>query len=289
MVGDMTTTSVVVEHHPSSSMISYFTHQETQVSSSIPISSYTPSSYLNELRSTSTKATSVFTFSVQPSSTTKERIIPNSPSSSSPTIPNSPSSSISSSTQSEPTPSTSPAAAVEYHVGKIRLTAETFNSELTNPESEVYKTLASKLEKMLEDLFRAEGLQLESVKVLGFSKGSIVVDFYIKTRKSMEYQTSNFTVILAQAVANGSGLEGQPFELNLNDFSTMEDQPTISPIANEADKGLQKNEEDDDSALIVAVVICVILVIGIAIIVFYIGKKKNWFNKRGKRKVVPEE
>ena len=283
MVGDMTTTSVVVEHHPSSSMISYFTLQETQVSSSIPMSSYTPStkimptSYLNELRST--KATSVFTSSVQPSSTTKERIIPNSPSSSS----------ISSSAQSEPTPSTSPAAAVEYHVGKIRLTGETFNSELTNPESEVYKTLASKLEKTLEDLFRAEGLQLESIKVLGFSQGSIVVNFYIKTLKSMEYQTSNFTVILAQAVANGSGLEGQPFELNLNDFSTMADQPTMPPVANEADKGLQKNEDDDDSAMIVAVVICVILVIGIAIIVFYIGKKKNWFNKRGKRKVVPEE
>ncbi len=283
MVGDMTTTSVVVEHHPSSSMISYFTLQETQVSSSIPMSSYTPStkimptSYLNELRST--KATSVFTSSVQPSSITKERIIPNSPSSSS----------ISSSAQSEPTPSTSPAAAVEYHVGKIRLTGETFNSELTNPESEVYKTLASKLEKTLEDLFRAEGLQLESIKVLGFSQGSIVVNFYIKTLKSMEYQTSNFTVILAQAVANGSGLEGQPFELNLNDFSTMADQPTMPPVANEADKGLQKNEDDDDSAMIVAVVICVILVIGIAIIVFYIGKKKNWFNKRGKRKVVPEE
>ncbi len=247
------------------------------------MSSYTPStkimptSYLNELRST--KATSVFTSSVQPSSITKERIIPNSPSSSS----------ISSSAQSEPTPSTSPAAAVEYHVGKIRLTGETFNSELTNPESEVYKTLASKLEKTLEDLFRAEGLQLESIKVLGFSQGSIVVNFYIKTLKSMEYQTSNFTVILAQAVANGSGLEGQPFELNLNDFSTMADQPTMPPVANEADKGLQKNEDDDDSAMIVAVVICVILVIGIAIIVFYIGKKKNWFNKRGKRKVVPEE
>jgi hypothetical protein len=141
---------------------------------------------------------------------------------------------------------------------------------------------------MLEDLFRADGLELESVKVLGFSEGSVVVNFYVITRKSLEYQESNFTVVLEQAVTNGSGLQGQPFDFNPNDFSTMNTKPTLEPIENEADKGLQKNTEEDDSALIVAVVLCVLLVIGIAIVVVYIGKKKNWF-RRGKRKVVPEE
>ena len=206
-----------------------------------------------------------------------------------PTTKYSPTTTAFANSSSQPTiASTSPPVEVKYHVGKIRLTDETFDSELIDSDSQIYKDLASKLEKMLENLFRAEGLEFESVKVLGFSQGSVVVDFYITTLKSMEYQTSNFTVVLVQAVTNGSGLAGRPFDFNPNDFSTLDNEPTMEPVANEADKGLQKNTEEDDSALIVAIVLCVILFIGIAIVAAYIGKKKNWF-KRGKRKVVPEE
>lgn len=124
--------------------------------------------------------------------------------------------------------------------------------------------------------------------VIGFSQGSVIFDFYVTTLKSKEYQTGNFTVVLLQAANNSNALEGKPFVFDVNDFSTMQTKPTTPSTANEADKGLQKNNEDDDNALIVAVVLCVLLFLGVALVVFYIGKKKDWF-KRGKRKVVPEE
>jgi hypothetical protein len=285
----MITTTISMEHYQSSSSV--ISYQET-------------SSNLDEHRSTDTKATSAFTSTVRPSSTTKETRIQNSAtilpstklsspesSTASTTTPESSTASTNASTPkttSSLTSPTSPAAEVHYIVGKIRLTGETFNSDLTNPESQAYKTLASDLEKLLGDLFRAEGLQLESVTVIGFSQGSVIFDFYVTTLKSKEYQTGNFTVVLLQAVNNGNVLEGKPFVFDVNDFSTMQTKPTTPSTANEADKGLQKNDEDDDNALIVAVVLCVLLFLGVALVVFYIGKKKDWF-KRGKRKVVPEE
>lgn len=113
--------------------------------------------------------------------------------------------------------------------------------------------------------------------------------FYVVTLQSMDYQTGNFTEALSQAVANGKELEGETFDFDQNDFSTMQVEPTIAPtITNEASKGLQKNEEEDDSAMIIVIVICVVLVLGFALVVFYVAKKKNLF-KRSKRKVVPEE
>ena len=286
--GNMITTTISMEHYQSSSSV--ISYQET-------------SSNFDEHRSTNTKATSAFTSTIRPSSTTKESIqnsatvLPSttlsSPESStaSTTTPESSTASTDASTPkttSSLTSPTSPAAEVDYIVGKIRLTGETFNSDLTNPESQAYKTLASDIEKLLGDLFRAEGLQLESVTVIGFSQGSVIFDFYVTTLKSKEYQTGNFTVVLLQAANNGSALEGKPFVFDVNDFSTMQTKPTTPSTANEADKGLQKNNEDDDNALIVAVVLCVLLFLGVALVVFYIGKKKDWF-KRGKRKVVPEE
>ena len=115
------------------------------------------------------------------------------------------------------------------------------------------------------------------------------MDFYVVTLQSMDYQTSNFTEALSQAVANNKDLDGETFDFNRNDFSTMQVQPTIAPtIANEANKGLQKNEEEDDNAMIVVIVICVVLVLGFVLVAFYVAKKKNIF-KRSKRKVIPEE
>ena len=192
------------------------------------------------------------------------------------------------SNKSEPT-STTPVE-VAYIVGKIKLTSKTFETDLNDPESESFKALASKMKASLERLFRADGLQFERIEVLGFSKGSVVVDFYVVTLKSMEYETANFTVVLVQAVANGGQLDDETFEFSPNDFSTVQAKPTIPPTnANEANKGLQKNEDEDDSAMIVAVVICVLLIVGVLLVVLFIGKKKNWFGKRSKRKVLPEE
>lgn len=169
------------------------------------------------------------------------------------------------------------------------MTSATFNDELNDRESQTYKTLASKIERSLKDLFESEGLELESVKVLGFRKGSVIVDFYVVTLQSMDYQTGNVTVALSQAVTNGRDLDGETFGFDPNDFSMRQVEPTIATtIANEANKGLQKNEEEDDSAMVVVIVICVLLVLGIALVAFYVAKKKNFF-KRSKRKVVPEE
>lgn len=176
----------------------------------------------------------------------------------------------------------------EYFAGKLRLTGETFTSDLNNPESETFKTLSSTLEKALEDQLRAEGLQFESVKILSFSQGSVVVNFYVTTLKEIGYQKDNFSKALVEASTSGNGLGGRLFEINPNDFTTMQAKPTTTFISKEGDKGLQKNEEEDDKALIIAVVLCVLLLIGISMVILYIGKKKDWF-KRVKRKVLPEQ
>ncbi|XP_028415638.1 uncharacterized protein LOC114539003 [Dendronephthya gigantea] len=177
---------------------------------------------------------------------------------------------------------------VEYIVGKIRLVNETFTSDLNNPETEAFKTLASQIEKMLADFFRSHSLVIVSVKVIEFRQGSVVFDFYVVTQKSNGYQTTNFSTVLQQAKTSGEGLQGQQFDFDPTHFSTKQVEPTMAPtLASEANKGLQKNDEEEDDALIVAVVICVLLFLGVALVAFYVGKKKNWF-KRGKRKIVPE-
>lgn len=145
------------------------------------------------------------------------------------------------------------------------------------------------MEKILADVFRSYGLLVDSVKVIEFSQGSVIFDFYVVTQKSKKYQTTNFSAVLLQAKTSEKGLQGQQFEFNPSDFHTKQVKPTMTTsLANEANKGLQKNEDEDDDALIVAVVICVLLFLGVALVGFYVAKKKNWF-QRGKRKVVPEK
>ena len=169
------------------------------------------------------------------------------------------------------------------------MTSATFNDELNDRESQTYRTLASKIEKSLKDLFESQGLELESVKVLGFRKGSVIVNFYVVTLPSMDYHTGNFTDALSKAATNGGDLDGETFDFDPNDFSMRQVEPTTATtIANEANKGLQKNEEEDDSAMVVVIVICVVLVLVGALVAFYVAKKKNLL-KRSKRKVVPDE
>lgn len=176
----------------------------------------------------------------------------------------------------------------EYIIGKIHFTEESFSSELNDQDSQKFKDKAKEVEEWLNSLFKNNNLEFLKVEVIGFTKGSVVVEFFVTVVKTLNYKPQNITEALREAKTTG-GPSSEPFQIYEEDFSQKYEKPTPRPTSpNEAELGLQKNDDDDDSSLIVAIVMCIVLLIGTVLVVYYIGKKRNWFN-RSRRKVIPDE
>ena len=152
-------------------------------------------------------------------------------------------------------------------------------------QSKKFKEIQTGMEEALTLFLNESNIEFERVDVYEFSAGSVVVSFYVIVVSN--YKPENISYALK--ASEEKGLNNKPFAVDIDKFLWEEIKPTIDTVSpNEANKGKQKTNDDDDSALIVAIVMCVVLAIGVTVVLIYVGKKINWFDRR-RGKVVPDE
>ena len=106
---------------------------------------------------------------------------------------------------------------VEYH-GFVILD-HTFEKDLSNPSSQKFKSLASKMIDGLENIFCDADFENCSLKITGFRNGSVITDFSVTVKMAFGQESNimdnlNFKMIGVPSMIDGIGIGKGNFTLS---------------------------------------------------------------------------